>query len=65
MYKLLKSLIWNKKIVDPTELLITFYEEKGMTFTEDDKAIIRYYKPETVLRISRQIPKPRRQKSLF
>jgi len=67
LLKEIKAIVWDENIVDPTEILMRFYETKGLKFSDFDKYIIRFYKPETVLRTSREISKPNsiKQGNLF
>ena len=63
--KELRDIIWKENISDPTEILIKFYQDKEIKFTEKQLQLIRCYKPETILRQSRDISKPEHQKSFL
>ena len=65
MEKLIKKIIWEDKVIDPTEILIAFWESKGAKFTDYQLKLMRFYKPETITRLARDIPKPTRQKRLI
>tara|TARA_Y100000310_G_scaffold340218_1_gene435248 strand:+ start:2371 stop:2592 length:222 start_codon:yes stop_codon:yes gene_type:complete len=56
--KELKDIIWNEGLIDPTDILVRFYELKGMKLSREDKLIFTYWKPETILRESRNLGKP-------
>ena len=58
LIKELKDIIWKEGIVEPTEIIVRFYEKKGMKFSPDDKLLFSYYKPETLLRECRNLSKP-------
>ncbi len=63
--KELRDIIWKDNISEPTEILIKFYQNKEIQFTEKQLRIIRHYKPETILRQSRDISKPEHQESFL
>ena len=65
MIKDLKQIIWKEKIIEPNELLIRFWNNKGCKFTQQQLDTMRFYKAETILRKSRELAKPNYQTKLI
>ena len=60
-----REVINDDLVFDPTEILIKCYEKLGAKFDPKTLQIMRHYKPETLLRESRNWTKPNQTKRML